>query len=519
MSENVTYTEEEKQQFSERSRARMKEITDSIETGIQQLFESEKYKQYLTVMSRFHRYSVNNTMLIYMQDPQATHVAGYEKWRKDFGRQVRGGAKAIKIIAPTPITKTVEKMKWDDEHNRPFFDENGEPIMEEREVRIPRFKVVSVFDVRQTRGRPLPQLAGELSGNVEQYELFLEALKRTSPVPIRFAPLSGDMDSYYSRDDKEIVLREGMSEVQTICAAIHEMGHAKLHDYEKLAAEKGQEVQPKDRRTEEVEAESISYSVCKYYGIDTGENSFGYIAGWSQGKELKELKASLETINRTANHLIYNIDKNFREIAKERGLEAKAQDEQAAPDEYLLYSTALRDHMDQLFQQGKLGQQPPSMSRQEMITEYAVLLRGGDFKSARDLLTDVAKFSGEPVPSDLLARLEALSDQWDAGLIYQLEPALEDGRSLILASHPTEGEPVSQGVIFSGPTERCQELLEQLENGEITARAVRELSRQQELAEQLPERSQLLLVNGVRPICTSRPRRTATIIPSMTPPA
>ena len=305
---------------------RMREIVDSIENGIKELFESDKYQQYLSTMSRFHRYSVNNTMLIYMQRPDATHVAGFNKWRDQFGRNVLKGEKGIRIIAPTPYKKKVEEIKTDPETNAPILDADGKAIIEEKEIRIPMFKVVSVFDVSQTSGKPLPQLATDLSGNVQQYEVFMEALRRASPVPMEIKPVARDTDGFFSIKAQSITIRAGMSEVQTVCAAVHEIAHAKLHDYEHMTelADDGETILvpgEKSRNTEEVEAESISYAVCQYYGIETGENSFGYIATWSKGKELKELRASLETINKTASELITDIDRHFAEICKERGID------------------------------------------------------------------------------------------------------------------------------------------------------------------------------------------------------
>lgn len=329
------------------SKDRMREIVDSIENGIKELFESDKYRKYLATMSRFHRYSVNNTMLIYMQRPDATHVAGFNKWRDQFGRNVLKGEKGIRIIAPTPYKKKVEEIKTDPETNAPVLDADGKAIIEEKEIRIPMFKVVSVFDVSQTSGKPLPQLAADLSGNVQQYEVFMEALRRASPVPMEIKPVARDTDGFFSIKAQSITIRAGMSEVQTVCAAVHEIAHAKLHDYEHMTelADDGETILvpgEKSRNTEEVEAESISYAVCQYYGIETGENSFGYIATWSKGKELKELRASLETINKTASELITDIDRHFAEICKERGIDredlaAAEQPSVEAPEAEKLY--------------------------------------------------------------------------------------------------------------------------------------------------------------------------------------
>lgn len=294
------------------NKERIKEITDSIEKGIQELFQSDKFANYLKTMSRFHKYSVNNTMLIFMQKPDATLVASFNTWRDKFERNVIKGEKGIKIIAPTPYKKRIEQEKRDPDTNMPLRDSDGNVIMEEKEMSIPMFKPVTVFDVSQTEGKPLQQLASELTGNVQDYELFVEALRRSCDVPIEIMPIHDGSDGYFSLDKQKITIREGMSEVQTVSAVVHEIAHSKLHNIVKTDENR------KDRRTEEVEAESISYAVCAYYGIETGENSFGYIAVWSKGKELKELKSSLETINKTSAELICDIDRNYAEIRKER---------------------------------------------------------------------------------------------------------------------------------------------------------------------------------------------------------
>ena len=369
------------------NRERLQQITAGIEQGIKELFESEKYMRYLSVMSRFHRYSVNNTMLIYMQKPDATLVAGYNKWKNQFERHVKRGEHGITIIAPTPFKKKIEEQKLDPDTKAPMLDAEGKIIMEEREVEIPMFRPVKVFDVSQTDGKPLPELASSLSGNVQNYEAFMEALRRSAPVPLSVEPMAENMDGYFSPDRQRIAIREGMSEVQTVSAAVHEIAHSKLHDPKKYEAEPtwkivmvsgggvkhdyrldfATEVEAeqaaaeddwryvdenqfewrleveedltavkqavKNRNTEEVEAESISYAVCQYYGIQTGENSFGYIATWSQDKTLPELRASLETINKAAGELIVDIDRHYKEICKERGIDLTAQPEQAVPQQ------------------------------------------------------------------------------------------------------------------------------------------------------------------------------------------
>ena len=319
------------------NRERLQEITAGIEQGIKELFESEKYMRYLSVMSKFHRYSVNNTMLIYMQKPEATLVAGFNKWKNQFERHVKKGEHGITIIAPTPYKKKIEEMKRDPDTHAPILDADGKAVMEEKEIEIPMFRPVKVFDVSQTDGKPLPELSSSLSGTVPHYEAFLEALRRSAPVPIEFEPMAANTDGYFSPDQQRIAIREGMSEVQTVSATVHEIAHSKLHNRQKMqeTAAAGDNApdqpKPKDRRTEEVEAESISYAVCQYFGIQTGENSFGYIASWSKGKELKELRASLETINKTSCELINDIERHYKEICKERGIDltAKQEPEQA----------------------------------------------------------------------------------------------------------------------------------------------------------------------------------------------
>ena len=310
---------------------RLKEITDSIETGIKELFESDKYKIYLQTMSRFHKYSFNNTMLIAMQKPDATLVAGFNKWRDGFSRHVKKGEKSIKIIAPTPYKIKEQREKLDPQTKVPILDASGKVQTEEVEIKIPMYRVVSVFDVSQTYGEPLPTLASNLAGNVQHFEVFMEAIKRTAPVPIEIKSLPEDTDGYYHTEDKRITIREGMSEVQTVSAAIHEVAHSLLHNKETEKELQSQQVEnskpitPKSRNTEEVEAESISFAVCNYYGIQTAENSLGYIASWSKVKELAELRASLETINKTSSELITGIDTHFAEIVKERGIDLTAE--------------------------------------------------------------------------------------------------------------------------------------------------------------------------------------------------
>ena len=409
------------------NRERLQEITAGIEQGIKELFESEKYMRYLSVMSRFHRYSVNNTMLIYMQKPDATLVAGYNKWKDQFERHVKKGEHGITTIAPTPYKKKIEEQKLDPDTKAPILDKDGKIVTEEKEIEIPMFRPVKVFDVSQTDGKPLPELAASLSGNVPNYEAFMEALRRSAPVPITFEAMAADTDGYFSAEHQKIAIRQGMSEVQTVSATVHEIAHSKLHDPKKhemlpswkvvleseggtkhdfkldfatereaeqfasdmdwryvdenqfewrLAVEEDPTAEKqaiKNRHTEEVEAESISYAVCKYFKIETGENSFGYIASWSQGKELKELRASLETINKTSGTLISDIERHYKEICKERGIDPNAKAEpETAPIEQPADAAkdTLTYYVAECMEFPNLGEYHDNLSLEEAIRIY-----------------------------------------------------------------------------------------------------------------------------------------------------
>ena len=320
---------------SQNSADRMKEITDRLETGIQELFESERYKAYLTSMAKFHSYSFNNTLLIAMQGGQL--VAGYNKWRDDFHRNVKRGEKGIKILAPAPY-KVKKEMPKLDEQGQPVMDKDGKPLTEVQETQVPAFKIVSVFDVSQTEGEPLPSIGvDELAGNVEQYEDFFKALEQTFPVPMAFEDIPGGSHGYYHLTEKRIAIQENMSELQTLKTAIHEIAHAKLHAIDPDAPVTKQADRP-DSRTREVQAESVAYAVCQHYGLDTSDYSFGYVAGWSSGKDLKELRASLETIRATAHELITTIDGHLAELQQQRQAQQAVEQtveqaaEQPAPD-------------------------------------------------------------------------------------------------------------------------------------------------------------------------------------------
>ena len=324
---------------SEKPAEKLKEITDRLEQGIAELFDSERYKEYLKVMSKFHNYSFRNTVLIAMQKPDASLVAGFSAWKNNIERNVMKGQKGIKIIAPSPYKIKQEMQKIDPHTQKPIIGKDGKPVTEEKEVTIPAYKVVSVFDVSQTEGKELPDIAvDELTGDVDRYKDFFAALEKTSPVPIAFENIEGGSHGYYHLEDKRIAINEGMSELQTLKTAIHEIAHAKLHDID-LNAPKDEQQPHVDRRTREVEAESVAYTVCQHYGLDTSDYSFGYVAGWSSGRELSELKSSLETIRSAAAEIINSIDENLAELQKAQdkeqtaGQEQPTREEKAAPKE------------------------------------------------------------------------------------------------------------------------------------------------------------------------------------------
>ena len=312
---------------------KLKEITDRLEQGITELFDSERYKEYLKVMSKFHNYSFRNTVLIAMQKPDASLVAGFSAWKNNFERNVMKGQKGIKIIAPSPYKIKQEMQKIDPHTQKPIIGKDGKPVTEEKEITIPAFKVVSVFDVSQTEGKEIPDIAvNMLTGDVEHYKDVFAALEKTSPVPVGFEKIEGGAHGYYHLEDKRIALDEGMSELQTLKTLIHEIAHAKLHDIDLNAPLEDLENRP-DRRTREVQAESIAYTVCQHYGLDTSDYSFGYVAGWSAGRELAELKSSLETIRSTAAEIINSIDEHIAELQKEQAQDAPR--EKAAMQEYI----------------------------------------------------------------------------------------------------------------------------------------------------------------------------------------
>ena len=432
---------------SEKPAEKLKEITDRLEQGIAELFDSERYKEYLKVMSKFHNYSFRNTVLIAMQKPDASLVAGFSAWKNNFERNVMKGQKGIKIIAPSPYKIKQEMQKIDPHTQKPIIGKDGKPVTEEKEVTIPAYKVVSVFDVSQTEGKELPDIAvDELTGDVDRYKDFFAALEKTSPVPIAFENIEGGSHGYYHLEDKRIAINEGMSELQTLKTAIHEIAHAKLHDID-LNAPKDEQQPHVDRRTREVEAESVAYTVCQHYGLDTSDYSFGYVAGWSSGRELSELKSSLETIRSAAAEIINSIDENLAELQKAQdkeqtaGQEQPTREEQAAPKEQpqpeapTKADTAGKEKPEAAAP-GKSGaQEKAGAAPKEAFTPETI------YKMRRN------PYGDSPENSHLL----------------QAYVTQENGRAKM-------GD-----VLYTGTPEKCRELMGQLKSGGLTEGDVKQL--------------------------------------------
>ena len=434
---------------SEKPAEKLKEITDRLEQGITELFDSERYKEYLRVMSKFHNYSFNNTLLIAMQKPDASLVAGFSAWKNNFGRNVMKGQKGIKIIAPSPFKIRQEVEKIDPHTQKPIIGKDGKPVTEEKEIKIPAYKVVSVFDVSQTEGKELPDIAvDELTGDVDRYKDFFAALEKTSPVPIAFENIGGGSHGYYHLEDKRIAINEGMSELQTLKTAIHEIAHAKLHDID-LNAPKDEQQPHIDRRTREVEAESVAYTVCQHYGLDTSDYSFGYVAGWSSGRELSELKSSLETIRSAAAEIINSIDTNLAELQKTQdkeqtaGQEQPTKEEQAAPPEQPQPETPAKADT--------AGKEKPE-------PEAAAPGKSGAQEKA-----DAAPKEAFTPETIYRVRRNPYGDSRENSYLLQAYVTQENGRAKM-------GD-----VLFTGTPEKCRELMGQLKSGELTEGDVKQL--------------------------------------------
>ena len=418
---------------SEKPAEKLKEITDRLEQGIAELFDSERYKEYLKVMSKFHNYSFRNTVLIAMQKPDASLVAGFSAWKNNFERNVMKGQKGIKIIAPSPYKIKQEMQKIDPHTQKPIIGKDGKPVTEEKEVTIPAYKVVSVFDVSQTEGKELPDIAvDELTGDVDRYKDFFAALEKTSPVPIAFENIEGGSHGYYHLEDKRIAINEGMSELQTLKTAIHEIAHAKLHDID-LNAPKDEQQPHVDRRTREVEAESVAYTVCQHYGLDTSDYSFGYVAGWSSGRELSELKSSLETIRSAAAEIINSIDENLAELQKAQDKEQTA------------------------------GQEQPTREGQEAAPEKPDPEAAAPGKSGAQEKAGAAPKEAFTPETIYRVRRNPYSDSRENSHLLQAYVTQENGRAKM-------GD-----VLYTGTPEKCRELMGQLKSGELTEGDVKQL--------------------------------------------
>ena len=433
---------------SEKPAEKLKEITDRLEQGIAELFDSERYKEYLKVMSKFHNYSFRNTVLIAMQKPDASLVAGFSAWKNNFERNVMRGQKGIKIIAPSPYKIKQEMQKIDPHTQKPIIGKDGKPVTEEKEITIPAYKVVSVFDVSQTEGKELPDIAvDELTGDVDRYKDFFAALEKTSPVPIAFENIEGGSHGYYHLEDKRIAINEGMSELQTLKTAIHEIAHAKLHDID-LNAPKDE--QPRvDRRTREVEAESVAYTVCQHYGLDTSDYSFGYVAGWSSGRELSELKSSLETIRSAAAEIINSIDANFAELQKAQDKEQTAGQEQPTREE-----------------QAAAPEQPQPEAPEKADTagkEKPEPEADAPGKSGAQEKADAAPKEAFTPETIYRVRRNPYSDSRENSHLLQAYVTQENGRAKM-------GD-----VLYTGTPEKCRELMGQLKSGELTEGDVKQL--------------------------------------------
>ena len=434
---------------SEKPAEKLKEITDRLEQGITELFDSERYKEYLRVMSKFHNYSFNNTLLIAMQKPDASLVAGFSAWKNNFGRNVMKGQKGIKIIAPSPFKIRQEVEKIDPHTQKPIIGKDGKPVTEEKEIKIPAYKVVSVFDVSQTEGKELPDIAvDELTGDVDRYKDFFAALEKTSPVPIAFENIEGGSHGYYHLEDKRIAINEGMSELQTLKTTIHEIAHAKLHDID-LNAPKDEQQPRVDRRTREVEAESVAYTVCQHYGLDTSDYSFGYVAGWSSGRELSELKSSLETIRSAAAEIINSIDENLAELQKAQDKEQTAGQEQPTREE-----------------QAAAPEQPQPEAPEKADTagkEKPEPEADAPGKSGAQEKADAAPKEAFTPETIYRVRRNPYGDSRENSYLLQAYVTQENGRAKM-------GD-----VLFTGTPEKCRELMGQLKSGELTEGDVKQL--------------------------------------------
>ena len=452
---------------SEKPGDKVKEITARLEQGIQAIFDSDRYKEFLTAMSKFHDYSLNNTILIAMQGGNL--VKGYSQWQKEFDRHVKSGEKGIKIFAPAPykVKKLVDKI--DPDTRKPILDSEGKTVKEEKEVTVPAFKVVTVFDISQTEGKEFPDLSVKpLLADVEQYEDFFAALEKASPVPIAFEQITNGANGYFSLTDKRIAIKEGVSELQAVKTAIHEIAHAKLHDVDLNAPL--EEQNRIDRRSREVQAESVAYTVCQHFGLDTSDYSFGYVAGWSSGKEMTELKASLETIQETAKELITEIEGHFTELQQQR----QAEQEQAqqtpvfdklSPEQQQALSDTVKDTLQLLVDADKRIYGDVTGKTLEAIAAQGYSYKDGQLEKQQTEATPDSLLTGETVrtPRGNFHITDMSREQIEAAG-FGFHHASEDGKYLIMGNGTQAYAIAAEQPQRDNPLKHVEDTIEQNDN-------------------------------------------------------
>ena len=450
---------------SEKPAEKVKEITARLEQGVQAIFDSDRYKEFLTAMSKFHDYSLNNTILIAMQGGNL--VMGFRQWEKEFDRHVKKGEKGIKIFAPAPykVKKLVDKI--DPETRKPMLDREGKPIKEEKEITVPAFKVITVFDISQTEGKEFPDLSVKpLLADVEQYEDFFAALEKASPVPIAFEQIGGSANGYFSLTDKRIAIKEGVSELQAVKTAIHEIAHAKLHDVDLNAPPEEQNRAP--RHTREVQAESVAYTVCQHFGLDTSDYSFGYVAGWSSGKEMTELKASLETIQTTAKELITEIEGHFTELQQQRQAEQEQQTpvfDKLPPEQQQALSDTVKDTLQILVDADKRIYGDVTGKTLEAIAAQGYSYKDGQLEKQQPEATPESLMTGETVrtPRGNFHITDMTREQIEAAG-FGFHHASEDGKYLIMGNGTQAYAIAAEQPQRDNPLKHVEDTIEQNDN-------------------------------------------------------
>ena len=450
---------------SEKPAEKVKEITARLEQGVQAIFDSDRYKEFLTAMSKFHDYSLNNTILIAMQGGNL--VMGFRQWEKEFDRHVKKGEKGIKIFAPAPykVKKLVDKI--DPETRKPMLDREGKVVKEEKEITVPAFKVITVFDISQTEGKEFPDLSVKpLLADVEQYEDFFAALEKASPVPIAFEQITNGANGYFSLTDKRIAIKEGVSELQAVKTAIHEIAHAKLHDVDLNAPP--EEQNRVDRHTREVEAESVAYTVCQHFGLDTSDYSFGYVAGWSSGKEMTELKASLETIQATAKEIITEIEGHFTELQQQRQAEQEQQTpvfDKLPPEQQQALSDTVKDTLQMLVDADKRIYGDVTGKTLEAIAAQGYSYKDGQLEKQQPEATPESLMTGETVrtPRGNFHITDMSREQIEAAG-FGFHHASEDGKYLIMGNGTQAFAIAAEQPQRDNPLKHVEDIVEQNDN-------------------------------------------------------